>query len=600
MKELEAVSIDDLILEISYQTSDGIVDFSKLEHCDLLAGILNSRGIERTIIDEIVEDVHRIARIKLEEGSKASADAHKKGLESMGWGKWKKRGDKKNKVVAVTDQDKDKLVMVSKGKTKKSPSKSSKKPPTKSSAKTKTPTTKKPSVVPDKQSTQTQPFLQSSEISQGLFHADYGKVTEPSGKSVEVRQLVDESGSVVDVTTPDGVKRANQLLQRRLEKMRPQIIQAAQLLSDDKQLSAFRKAHEGVKKEHIQKWVGEIGEIKSLQELLANGARAYMLTASAPKNDLVAFVGDMERGLKMAFYSVKSTKEGEEPNQLGANVRKDMLSFLNDVDEPEIDVTVGDKSYKVDSRDYMNLTMSMKNALMNMISIGGVGRDGIDVSTYDKTDFFPGYEKVLQKLKGNRTGFKRQSDFLKYRKVTAQDIEKTFSNPNIDKKVISLYKKYAIPVNDYGATKELLKQQLLTRASSKPMNGEELSSWLEGNFAEVMDKTKAVARPTADLIAFHMNTETGYNESSIGIITAEDAKDEYQKRYGDLSVLDGLGQVKKVIGLSQRTRGVGKVKDGTGYIDGINNSVPTVKLIHREQGISEYINQLKRRQTENP
>lgn len=113
MIDWNSFSADELLTEVAYRTTDGTVDFSRKEHCDLFRQVLIDNGLNEDFVTEVINDVHSYAKSKVEEGSKATQDAHKKGLESVGFGRWKKEGDKQNKVVAMTDKKQDRLVMLS-------------------------------------------------------------------------------------------------------------------------------------------------------------------------------------------------------------------------------------------------------------------------------------------------------------------------------------------------------------------------------------------------------------------------------------------------------------------------------------------------------
>jgi hypothetical protein len=433
------------------------------------------------------------------------------------------------------------------------------------------------------------PYLQSAEISQGVYHNEYKTITSPDGKSVDVRQVVDAGGQPIDVSTPEGIKQAHTILTQRLEKNRDKVRLAAILLNDKAKLEKFKLKHPEVKKEHLQKWIGEVGEMKALQELLGAGVQAHMLTASAPKNDIVAFIGDQQRGLKMAFYSVKSTKQGEEPNQLGANVRKDVIGYLHDAEKSDIPIEVSGQQYEVNATDYVNMTMDIKSHFFKEMSRGHVGRDGVDVSNMKKSEFLPGFEKTITKLDGKRRGFSEQGDFLKYKKLEEKDINALFDNGDIDQKMIKEYERLGVPVKNYAGTKALLRAQLTEMVRGGNTSLASLTGWMESNMGEAMEKIGANAQPSSDLITFHMNTQTGFDDSSVGIVTAEAQREEFTNKYGDLSKLSGIDKITKIMGLSQRSRGVGNAKNGTGEIDSIDNSKPTVKLIHREIGIPKYV-----------
>lgn len=593
---------DQILTDISAYIPDGIVDLTQPLHVQVLREALMQLGYPDEFVNEYADSVHKTA-VQIQEKKPTSKklspkprpktntsgetgagqEARKKGLDHIAFKYYGKNG----KVMFKSSDDKTRLEPLSKDEKAKAQTSVDKKTP-KPSGKSSTKPTQKPAVGKEP-TAKSSPYLASAEISQGIYHDEYKSITGPNGKNIDVRQVVDEAGQPIDVSTPEGVKKAHKVLTQRLEKFRPQITLAARLLDDDAKLNAFKTKHPDVKKEHLQKWVGEVGEMKALQELLGTGVQAHMLTASAPKNDIVAFIGDQQRGLKMAFYSVKSTKQGEEPNQLGANVRKDINGYLSDTENQDIPVKIGDQEYGVNAIDYVNMTMDIKSHFFKELSRGHVGRDGVDINGIDPSKLMPSYKDEVVKLGGKRVGFLKQGDFLKNRKVTDEDVKAILDNPNVDQAMIKEYQRLHLPIKNYEGTKQLLRTQITNMMGKGDVSLAHLATWLENNTAEAMEKTGANAQPASDLIAFHMNTKSGFDDSSIGIITAEAAKQEYEKKYGDLTKLTGMDKVKKVVGLSQRSRGVGDVKTGKGYIDPIDNGTPTVNLIHREVGIPDYV-----------
>ncbi|KKL89661.1 hypothetical protein LCGC14_1912450, partial [marine sediment metagenome] len=56
--------------------------------------------------------------------------------------------------------------------------------------------------------------------------------------------------------------------------------------------------------------------------------------------------------------------------------------------------------------------------------------------------------------------------------------------------------------------------------------------------------------------------------------------------------LSGAQQVEMLMGLSQRTRALGKKDAGTGHLDGIINGTPTAAVQDIELSVSDYIDRI--------
>lgn len=95
---------EELLDETAYRTATGILDFTLLEHCNVLEREMKkTKHYSDDFITEFVKGVHAQAYLLMEAESAAALQAHKKGLEHVGYGYWaNKAGD----IVAKTEGDK--------------------------------------------------------------------------------------------------------------------------------------------------------------------------------------------------------------------------------------------------------------------------------------------------------------------------------------------------------------------------------------------------------------------------------------------------------------------------------------------------------------
>lgn len=483
----------------------------------------------------------------------AREKAHKLGLVGVG-GYWYTKSDIVNGKVRKGSSPKFKttkgvLVAVS---PKKAPPKASFSP-TKS---TKTPTVQKRSLAASAVKTDDEEFRMKSEISSLLI----SQKTTPimlDGKQQLVRLMVDKSGKPLDVKNEKVRKQASKLIFEQIKKFRPKIVQAAKI------------AHGSTL---AKKWLGDVGELYTLGQLLEAGAEAYLLPDSEPKNDIVLSFAHKNRNLAAQYISVKSTYTNEEINRLGANALSDVQNAVGGKA-----ITFGNN--KVFAADYLAGAFSIKRQLMNSITRGRVGRVGIYISPDEKNKLMSAPEKLPKGL-----GFASQAAYLKSRKITLSDLKKLDIDPN-DK-----------------IMKNLVRDLFIRIKKNSKLSLADLSEFLVDEIAFVLSQTRTVIQPRSDLMAFRFNETDGIGDDAVRVACAEDVfalmKDKVKKSgipQKNGIPLNARDQVKYFLGLDQRTRALGKKDEDKAYLDPIINSTPTVSTLGIERTVAEYLNILKTR-----
>lgn len=187
--------------------------------------------------------------------------------------------------------------------------KSSVKPSTTKQAKVRTPI-KKPEEKPTTSKDETPAYLQGrSGASSGVVGATTEiTIKRPDGSEVRlpVRSVLDENGNPIDVSTSEGRVAASRRLKERIKEL---------------ENITKRALKDFPKNTPASQWVGEIGEMYALMELLDQDVEAYMATASNPESDLIKVQRDESKGLTIVEISAKATKEAGAPGVKGANAR---------------------------------------------------------------------------------------------------------------------------------------------------------------------------------------------------------------------------------------------------------------------------------------
>jgi hypothetical protein len=425
-------------------------------------------------------------------------------------------------------------------------------------------------------------FSQKSETTQGLTSSEYKKL--PNGTLV--RQLVDESGNVIDVSTDSGRKQASKLLDERIKKF------------DDKTKLAIKTFNSGVNV--IQKWLGEVGELQTLKQSLDAGVEAYLLTDSERKNDIAFVKPNGEKGeLFIGYVSVKTTKGDGGVNKRGANCKADLDKLSHNGDD-EYETKVNGKAVKLKSTNVIGSIIDVKSAFFNKYTCEEVRINGKKqkLTEYTKEKYPNTKETDIVKADNGKLYFKSQSTFLRNQTLTEKEINDLLDNPANDKFFTNLQKPSKGNPNqiadkgELANTKEFIKSTLLNdvRKGGGKYTLYDLHNTMAYVIGDSVLRSNIEITATGDTAAIHY-TE-GNPVPKIGVIRKQDANvaiqtanennqqiKDYRERCIDLS--------KNVLGLNSRTRAVGSNK----HYDGIDNLEPIGKTIPKETELNTFLKQ---------
>ncbi|KKK75872.1 hypothetical protein LCGC14_2869370, partial [marine sediment metagenome] len=338
-------------------------------------------------------------------------------------------------------------------------------------------------------------FSSAAESTHGLVSGETS--INRGGRDVAIRHLTDpRTGKPIDVSKKTGRSVAIKLIDDRHKQLQPKILRAVNLA-----LAAKKGDRTAVL---AKKWLGELGELLALGDLLREGTESYFLPASAQKNDLVIFSpsGDNDRDLKMAFVSVKSTKGGGEANGLGANISADFSKILGNKT-----MTVGGQ--EVSAFEYADKAMKMKRSMIKFFTQGRVGRKGISVK---------GINPRLLQIKPERidhpaskVGFSSQSKFLKARVIDEKELGKFLKAYQKD-----LTESGPIGVQlTKGLQKEIMKRRKIRRPNK--FSAKDLDAWLTKELGRTLDETNTVAVQAADTMTARYAEGEGFIDTKIAV-----------------------------------------------------------------------------------
>lgn len=310
------------------------------------------------------------------------------------------------------------------------------------------------------------------------------EVIERGGKKYIVRRVIDERGKPIDISTEQGRRKAATVLEKRLERARNQITHAAKTFES----------------RESKQFLGEIGELLTLQSVLAAGGEAYLLPGSTAEDDLLVFKEDKKRGLIVSEISVKSSL-GDVVGAAGSNIRNIFKK------------AVGDKLMRYDDGKshtgdrLADAVLDVNYELSKFLTMGTIeGKDrNVVIPEKLRSKFDSSYDPNQFQ---DKTG--KLSSLLRARRFSAKDIDEFMQSASA-KKLLQGPNGAAI-----HAVLNKLKSQLSTKTRAN-----HLSSFVEQELSDILDATQSSFMYPSDLVAVKFNTDTGYDDSSVRIITAE-------------------------------------------------------------------------------
>lgn len=433
----------------------------------------------------------------------------------------------------------------------------------------------------DKKGKLKEKFSKKSEITENMV-SDSGR-TLPNG--TRVRDIVDEDGNPIEVNNSEGRKKAAEVIRTRLNGLESKIKEAVKNFGETVE---------------VKKWLGEVGEMSALAQILEEDVEAYLLTDSERKNDIVFVKSNGDEGtLYTGYLSVKTTLQGEQVNKLGANCKAD-LDKLSEGAKPIFETTINGKTFNLKPTNVLGSVIDIKSGFFAKFSL----RDGVEKTSEGKLtkvnpDVHPNVkEEDIIEIKGERY-FKDQSSYLKNTSVSDSDINEFFDK-EVDKYLNNLSKPKKGETNqiqdadEIKQTKEYLKEVFLSDYNRKKQNGEPYTLYdMHDTMHYVIGKTSSDAEmpieATTDTMAIEFS-EKSINPT-VSVIKKEDANQDIKAQLDkNKEIQDERERITDLatgcLNIRSRTRAIGKPL----RYDGIDNISPIAKKpTEKRTPISEYV-----------
>lgn len=431
------------------------------------------------------------------------------------------------------------------------------------------------------------PEHRPNDVVEGIFDTATVIPLGPDNTPTAVRQIIDENGQVLDIKDPTQRRKAIEILNARIQKFHDDgtIRKICDVLAQ-KDLPRSVQTQ-------LNKWLGNLGEVCGLRDMLEAGIESYMLQDSNAKNDIISVIDCGGTGgtanIQLVGISTKSSR-GKKAGRIDANA----LSYISDTvagKMVQLDYGRAGRSSKTFKAENVATGLfSMQKAMFRTLTRGTVEKAGAgkrkivlpaDDSGWDMTMF----QQAVDKQKSGAGG---QRVLLQARKITPKDIEDMFltpGNPVGDKLLSDLTR---IMDNNSAAAQALI-QTLCYRllGTMKKNKGTHFSlidfnDWFTNEIVNIIDKPhQDTKQPSSlvfesDMMLASFDAEKGY--VGMRLVTGESMTTAVERRYPEFSEMNTLDKLKQVLGWVVNPRGLVS-SEGQGYVDAQQRAKPPVKLL---------------------
>jgi len=340
--------------------------------------------------------------------------------------------------------------------------------------------------------------------------------------------------------------------------------------------------------QRIKKFLGNVGELYTLRELLASGVEAYLLPDSYPKNDVAILLpSGNDRGVDVFEISVKSST-GTKVGALGSNAR---IPLHSAVDDKTLNIAGGDYL----ARDAIDASMFVYSQMMRFATEGHIVGEKREIVI--KQNKLGNFDKETAKtaIQLSREGKKGAQDLLlKARKLTQNDLINFKNSPLF----AGLEK-----TPEHQKLVDYYIQQLSAIIAKNPnFRLSDTKNVFTNQIVDILEKTDSSLAFESDLVAVKFSEQTGFE--NITITPAEVMLSRAGEKVGDIQSMSILDQLNKLGNFRLGTRGLNTHNPKTrapmgGYAGAIINLAPPTDILNDEDKLSaaEYVRYIQQQST---
>jgi hypothetical protein len=433
----------------------------------------------------------------------------------------------------------------------------------------------------------TEPSKYSTEESSWLSSQVFGNVFSTKSKTIsrgkaqiKIRPVINpKTGEEINTSTPTGRMQALAVINAQLQTLDKPIKDACSRLT--------KKGTEN-QLQRIKKFLGNVGELYTLRELLASGVEAYLLPDSYPKNDVAILLpSGNDRGVDVFEISVKSST-GTKVGALGSNAR---IPLHSAVDDKTLNIAGGDYL----ARDAIDASMFVYSQMMRFATEGHIVGEKREIVI--KQNKLGNFDKETAKtaIQLSREGKKGAQDLLlKARKLTQNDLINFKNSPLF----AGLEK-----TPEHQKLVDYYIQQLSAIIAKNPnFRLSDTKNVFTNQIVDILEKTDSSLAFESDLVAVKFSEQTGFE--NITITPAEVMLSRAGEKVGDIQSMSILDQLNKLGNFRLGTRGLNTHNPKTrapmgGYAGAIINLAPPTDILNDEDKLSaaEYVRYIQQQST---
>lgn len=458
-----------------------------------------------------------------------------------------------------------------------------------------------------------------NDIVQGIFSDSVVVSLGPTEEKTAIRHIIDSenNNAIVDVSTPEGRARAVEILTNRLNELHQsgKIAETCNALTDTSTPTGTRT--------QLRKWLGTLGELGGLRDMLAAGHPSYLYADSNPKNDIISLIncGDEstdQRNIKLAAISTKTTS-GKQVGRIDANA----LVYIMDSVEGKM-VGLRNKDGKRKNFKAENIAQVLFNLQKRVFSqttrddITGGGKDGrqriIKVAADKRHLYDPNLLKQAEaeSLRGNSKEGGGQRTLMEARRLTPEEVHSMLyepTNPEYQKLRSDMTKIMGGeggPNDPSGAASLLIGiigDSLLKQVeSNRKFTLNTFNEWMTKQIAELIDypdeRTNKGSELVfqSDMMIATFDAEKGY--VGCGMVSGEMMTQRVNAKFGEEAIqkMSTAGKLKTILGWKCNPRGI-LSKLGFGRVDPQQRAVPPLKYLKKGdyKDISKYAEEICKR-----
>lgn len=416
---------------------------------------------------------------------------------------------------------------------------------------------------------------------------------------ISVRQIINpETNEIVDVSDPEQLPLAVQILDTHIASLNEEIKAKTKRLNE--KISKTER-------QQLRKWLGNIGEVCGLRDLLNSGAEAYLYSDSYPKNDIAIIVHydgkETDTEVRPCIVVGVSTKTSTS-KKTGRKESSSLPFVMESLEDKTIQVQLSNgQTEEFFADDAAVALYAVHNHLFASVTRKFIRRgtkfkeerefvvSDDNLTKFDKNDL----ERAMkeQRAAADRGESGGQKMFAEARKLMPSDVDTAFDKNGkpynrIVNKVLRSMGEQKTPENIAKAQRlvdsyvDKVRQEVLQGSIDVKGRGYRLidtNNFLKSNVANLLETTNSEFIFQSDLMTVSFDSRIGYE--GMTIVPGEVMKQRMTERYGEIGKLSATEQL-DLSGWEVNTRGLGLSSKAGGYLGPLPRVSPPMEVLNKE------------------